>query len=183
MNPAQLKKAINYPLSDLDIQKILKPNKTNIIQYPDLAKVQDLNTIFDKLGRCIVFIPLSPTFGHWSCLLKRPNNIIEWFDPYGIAPDKEKHWISKSVLKKLHEDKPYLTNLLRRANEQYGTRIMYNRHKWESEREGVSTCGRWVALVCLLYNKSLDEINDMIKESNLAPDTFATYLTYNLLGN
>ena len=157
MNPTQLKKALNYPLSDEDIQTILKPYKTNIIQYPQLANVDDINTLFDKLGRCIVFIPLSPTFGHWCCLLKKPNNIIEWFDPYGIAPDEEKKWINEDVLRQLHEDKPYLTQLLQKANKEYGTRIMYNRHKWESEKNGISTCGRWVALVCLLCNKSFDK--------------------------
>lgn len=116
------------------------------------------------MGRCIIFIPLSPTFGHWCCLIKRKGNIIDWFDPYGIAPDKEKHWINETVLKQLHEDKPYLTQLLQRANKQYGTRIMYNKHKWEAERSGVSTCGRWVALVCLFYNKSFDQINKMIQK-------------------
>ena len=181
MNPIQLKKAINYPLSDLDIQRILKPNKTNIVQYPELVNVNDINQIFDKLGRCIIFIPLSPTFGHWCCLLKKPNNIIEWCDPYGIRPDGEKNWINKDVLIKLHEDKPLLTQLLRKANEEHGTRIMYNRHKWESEQSGISTCGRWVALVCLFYNKSFDQINKMIQKSNLSPDTFVTYLTYNIL--
>ena len=181
MNPVELKKAINYPLSDTDIQHILKPYKTNIIQYPDLVNVQDINSVFDKLGRCIIFIPLSPTFGHWCCLLKRKGNIIEWFDPYGLAPDKEKQWISENVLRQLHEEKPYLTQLLQRANEQYGTRIMYNRHKWEAERSGVSTCGRWVALVCLFYNKSFDQINKMIQKSNLSPDTYVTNLTFNIL--
>lgn len=181
MNPLQLKKAINYPLSDLDIQTILKPNRINIIQYPDLKNVEDINSIFDKLGRCILFFPLSTTFGHWCCILKRKGNIIDFFDPYGIAPDKEKEWISADVLKKLHEDKPFLTILLQRANQQYGTKIMYNRHKWEAERSGVSTCGRWCALVCLLYNKSFDQINKMILKSNLAPDTYVTYITYNIL--
>jgi hypothetical protein len=181
LNPITLKKALNYPLSDEDIQYILKPNKTNIVQYPDLVNVDDINTIFDKFGRCIIFIPLSTTFGHWCCLLKKPNNIIDWFDPYGLAPDTEKKWISKDVLIKLHEDKPLLTNLLRKTQEENGTKILYNRHKWESERSGISTCGRWVALVCMLYNKSFDQINKMIKDSNLSPDTFVTNITFNLL--
>jgi hypothetical protein len=181
MNPIKLKKALNYALSDTDIQKCLKPTPTNIIQYPDLASVDDINLIFDSLGRCIVFIPLSKTFGHWCCLLKRKNNIIDWFDPYGIAPDKEKDWISKDVLIKLHEDKPLLTNLLRKANAQFGSRIMYNRHHWESEKPGISTCGRWCVLVCLLYNKNFDQINKMIQQSNLSPDTYVVNITYNLL--
>lgn len=182
LDKVALKTAMAYPLSDEDIQTILKPDTTNIIQYPDLVDVTDINTLFDAQGRCVVFIPLSKSFGHWCCLIRSKKlHTIEWFDPYAIKPDDEKKWISKVVLKQLHEDKPYLTNLLRQAHEQ-GTRIIYNPYHWQAERDGVSDCGRWVALRCLLHDKPLSDINKMIKKSKLTPDAFVTNVIYEILG-
>ena len=181
LNPIQLKKAISYPLSDQDIQYILSPNKTNIIQYPDLADIDDIDELFDNLGRCVVFIPITETFGHWCALIKK-NGSIQWFDPYGVVPDGEKKWINKAVLKRLHEDKPLLKNLLQKSNLEKGYKILYNKHHWESETPDISTCGRWVAVVLLMYKYSFQQIDDLIKKSGDKPDVWVTNITYSILG-
>jgi hypothetical protein len=181
LSQEQFLKIVNYPLSDTDIQKILKPSRTRIITYPELAKVSDINSVFDQLGRCIVFIPISPTFGHWCCLIKSNNN-IEWFDPYSVKVDGEKKWISKATLIKLHEEKPYLTELLQKTKVENGTKLTFNPYHWQKDTEGVNDCGRWTAIRCKLYNKSLSEISDMIKKSNMTPDEWVCNVTYNILG-
>ena len=157
------------------------PDRTNIIQYPNLGLITDINEVFDKVGRCIVFIPLSKSFGHWCCLIKK-NTSIEWFDPYSVKPDDEKKWINKKVLKRLHEDKPLLTRLLEQENRENGTKILYNPYKWQKDTEGTNDCGRYVALRCLMYNKSLSEMDNMIKSSGMTPDEFVTNVTFELLG-
>jgi hypothetical protein len=64
--------------------------------------------------------------GHWVGLLKY-NNIYEFFDAYGLFPDKELLWIDLKTRQMLHEEKQYLTNLLR--NENY----IYNKIKYQNE--------------------------------------------------
>ena len=180
LNERDYKKVVNYALSDTDIQTLLSPNTTNIISYPDLVNVNDINDIFDGLGRCVVFIPLSESFGHWCCLIKRSNS-IEWFDPYSIKPDEEKKWINEQVLKRLHEDQPYLTNLLKDAYHK-GVKILYNPYKWQADKANVSDCGRFVAWRCMNYNKTLKQLNTIISKSKLTPDEYVTNVTYNKLG-
>ena len=180
MNSTLYNKALKYPLSDVDVQNILKPNPTNIVEYPDLIKVNDINDILDDLGRVIIFIKLSQTFGHWCCLIKR-GNTLNWFDSYGIKYDDEKNWVPKKKLIQLHELAPLLTRLLQKDHNVNGTKILYNHYHWQSENDGVSTCGRWVGLICRLYDKSFEEINNMIKQSKMTPDQFVVNYTYQLI--
>ena len=183
LSKEQLIKTEADALSDSDIQKILSPNRTNIIEYPDLAGVSDINNLFDKLGRCIVYIPISKTFGHWTCLTLRENKtVVEWFDPYGVKPDGEKKWISPETLKRLHEEKPLLLDLLKRAKAQHGYKITYSPYHWQEDKENVNDCGDWVAVRLLLYKKSLEEINAMIKKSGMKPDDWVNTITYHILG-
>lgn len=177
--------ALQYALSNTDIQHILLKvtgMKTNIVTYPELQNVVDITPYFDRLGRLVVFIPISTSFGHWCCITKRENGkVYEWFDPYGVKPDGEKKFISKQTLDRLHEEKPYLTKLLKREQDQ-GAIIKYNPYHWQSNKANTDDCGRWVC-ARLIYNKlSLDEINDMIKQSGLKPDEWVVNLTYPILG-
>jgi len=179
----QMKQTIEDPLSDTDIQKILSPNKTNIIEYPDLAGVSDIFKLFDRLGRCVVYIPISDTFGHWTGLTLRDNGkTIEWFDPYGVKPDGEKKWISPETLRRLKMEKPLLLDLLQKAKSDHGCKITYSPYHWQADKEGVNDCGDWVSVRLLLYKKSLKEINDLIKKSGMKPDDWVNTITYHILG-
>ena len=181
MNSTLYNRCLKYALSDVDVQNIVKPYKTNIIEYPDLAKVNSINDILDNLGRVIIFIKISPSFGHWTCLIKR-GNTLNWFDSYGIKYDDEKNWMSKKKLIEMHELQPLLTQLLQKEHQEHGTKILYNHYHWQSENAGVSTCGRWAGLICKWYDKTFEEINKMIKASKMTPDQFVILKTYEIIG-
>ena len=54
--------------------------------------------------------------GHWTAILKHPNNKFEYFDSYeGYKPDEEQKWLSAKLKKQLHIDRPLLTNLFLRS--------------------------------------------------------------------
>ena len=82
------------PLSDSDIRRILG-NDCKILEYKDLLQYNNINEILkEEKDYFILLYELQPQSGHWTCVLKY-DGILEFFDAYGIAPDKELAWISK----------------------------------------------------------------------------------------
>ena len=86
-------KLVHKALSDSDIRAILGEN-TKIIKYSELSSYRDLDDLLPNLlDYIIILYEDSPNAGHWTALLKY-NNIFEFFDPYGLIPDKELAWVS-----------------------------------------------------------------------------------------
>ena len=84
------------PLSNVDIINKLN-GKTNIFMYPDLARVRKVEDILVN-DSVVILYETKPNVGHWVCILKR-GDTIEFFDSYGIFPDKEKKYINKEYSK------------------------------------------------------------------------------------
>ncbi|AIW01877.1 MAG: putative cysteine protease [Yellowstone Lake virophage 5] len=166
------KEALAYPLGDDDIHEVL-PN-VKIMSYPSLAGMRSIDQCFDKEGRSIILFPnMSPTMGHWCCMIKRPDS-IEFFDPYGEAPEEQKGGMSETRLEELNIDRPYLTRLMRNS----GLPIYYNNHPFQSSRGSVATCGRHCAMRLYFKDLSLEEYANVIKKSGLTPDQFVVGATY-----
>ena len=103
---------IHKALSDDDIRKILG-GRCKILKYSGLAGHSDLDELVTGLlDYAIVLHEEQENNGHWIGLL-RYNNIIEFFDPYGLIPDKELSWVSMKTRRMLNEATPYLSNLLK----------------------------------------------------------------------
>jgi len=166
-----------YPLSDRAIRELLGDN-IKIITYPMLKNMQSIDECFDDLGRCILlFLTTSPTSGHWCCLLKKPTG-IEFFDPYGEAPEDQKDYIPKQMLQILDEMRPDLSNLLKAS----GVPVSYNKTQLQKESMNVSTCGRHCIVRCMYAPYSMNKYVSIIKKSGLSPDDFVTGITYRKLG-
>jgi hypothetical protein len=170
-------KVKQYPLSDADIRKMLGDG-IKIWNYPQLKGLSDANEMFDEKGRAILLFPnVSPTSGHWTCLINRPNK-VEFFDSYGDAPDTEqKGGMSKSRLEALDIERPDLTRLLRAT----GKPVFYNKHGFQKEAGNVATCGRHCVARLLYAPYSLDKYNKVIESSGLSPDDFVSGLTFDKL--
>jgi hypothetical protein len=164
---------MSYPLSDGDINKILKPD-TKILVYPDLENVSSIDEIFDPMGRCMLLYPVSSEFsGHWVCLMKRGNS-IEFFDPYGNAPDTELEWVSKAKRRAMNIEEPTLTRLMKES----GYKTTYNSHDFQEDHKSVNTCGRHCIVRLVFKHLTLDEYRKLIKSSGLSPDEFVSGVTY-----
>jgi len=165
----------DYALGDDDISKIL-PN-THIFTYPYLKQVKDIDEVFDDEGRAVMlYLTESGNSGHWTCLIRRPNQ-IEFFDPYGEFPDTELNWISKSKRDELDEQAPYLSKLLRES----GLPIVYNKHHFQGDGDNISTCGRHSSVRLLFKDLSLPQYANMIEKSGMNPDDFVTAITYSII--
>jgi len=153
-----IKKLINKPLNGQELMKILN-KKSNIMFYSEL---KDFNNIDDILinNSCILFeeSTIGP-IGHWVCVIKRSNNIIEFFDSFGAKPDSYLKYLPKNFRNKKGMSKPHLTCLL--YDSPY--RIEYSEYKLQNIN--ASTCGRW----CV----------SRINNKNLSIDQFAKYYLNN----
>jgi hypothetical protein len=122
----------------------------------------------------LLFPTVSPSIGHWTCLINRPDS-IEFFDPYGEAPDTaQKGGMSYSHLQALDIASPYLTKLLRGS----GKPVYYNTYPFQKDRGDVATCGRHCAVRLLYAPYSIDKYKRIIDKSKLAPDDFVSGITY-----
>jgi hypothetical protein len=174
MSRGGIAKVKEYPLGDDDIRKMLG-NDIKIWNYPQLKELESADDLFDEKGRAILLFPnVSPTSGHWTCLINRPDS-IEFFDPYGDAPDTaQKDGMSKGRLEMLDIKHPDLTRLLRAS----GKPVFYNRHAFQSSSPSVATCGRHCVVRLLYAPYSLDKYGAIIKKSGMSADNFVSGLTY-----
>lgn len=172
-----------YALSNQDIQDILEPD-TKIWVYPDFATMSSIDDAFDSLGRCVfLFLTVSPSVGHWLCMFKRGNNIIEYFDSYGEKPEAQRKWISEDTLEELGEEEPYLMNLLRASS----YKVFWNTHAYQKDKQDYNTCGRWVVARLLCKDKSNLEFFNFVKSGMKemrvsSPDDWVSLWTYEQLG-
>jgi len=165
-----------YPLSDDDIRKILGSN-IKIWNYPQLKKMKSIHDMFDNKGRAILLFPnTSPTSGHWCCLINYKNK-VEFYDPYGDAPEQQKGGMTPQRLEALDIDHPDLTRLLRTAQKP----VYYNTHQFQKSGRNIATCGRWCCCRLLYSSKSLPYFKGVVDKSGMNPDDFVSGLTYDWL--
>lgn len=185
-----MNKLETYSLSSADIRNVLKGIK--IIEYPQLAETNDIFEIFDYDGRCVLFFVTNEqgknVVGHWECIINdKENNIINFFDSYGLQPDSAEEYLNKNLKLKLKENGPLLMPLLQKANEEKGTKIFYNNVKLQEMKPNVSTCGRYV--VTRLIHKNMNNqqfiqlLNQLKQEYKVQTyDEVVTQYTYNIIG-
>jgi hypothetical protein len=185
-----IKKLLAYSLTDVDMRKVFKPKKINIILYQDLEKYKKIDDLFknSNFNYCILFFPENEAgnVGHWIGILKHTNGTYEYFDPYedvkgkdGIyTPDEERKWLSKKIIKKLELEEPALTNLFIASGVKS---IMCNPYAFQEEANGISTCGRHICCRLKHSKLTIDEYWNMIKKSGNNPDVFVTEYIYKLI--
>ena len=167
----------SYALSDGDIRKILGRD-IKIITYPDLGRMSSINQAFDKKGRSIMlYLTEDETTGHWVCMLNKGNK-IEFFDPYGEAPEQALDTVPEENREALGEDEPLLTRLMRAS----GKEVYYNTYGFQKDKADVNTCGRHAVVRCLYAPYSLEKYKNIIDKSGMTPDNFVSALTAEKLG-
>lgn len=172
----------SYSLSNDDINRILQP-KTNILVYPDFAKMDSIDEAFDELGRCIfLFLTESERVGHWVCMYKK-DNCIYYFDSYGEKPEAQRSWLTEEQLVELGEGHPYLMDLLKKS----GKKVYYSTYQYQKETPSISTCGRWcvLRLLCKELNdvEFYNVVKDDMKKNNIdSYDKFVSFFIADILG-
>jgi len=171
-----------YALSDLDLQHILNPD-TKIHKYTDLYKIKHIDELFDTLGRCILlYLTEDHNTGHWVALIKK-GNTIEFFDPYGYAPDTQNInlRIPYENNEQFRQNHPRFLELVKNA----GYKLRFNNKPLQKEAFDIATCGRHTAARLLFYKLSLEQYHELMEklENNIIDDAddVVTKLTYDIL--
>ena len=147
------------PMGDDDIHKYF-PN-AKIIIYKDLNSINSINDVLpSNKSYFFLLIEDSPNKGHWVCMNKLKNK-IEFFDPYGGAPDIQLSWMDKDENKLLGQGKKRLTELLNQS----GYKCYFNPVKYQEENPDIKTCGRHCCLriKTMLDGKDLDAYNKFME--------------------
>lgn len=167
-------------LSDKQVMKLIN-GRANLILYPDLHKYKSIDEILNPYGACILLYEAKPRYGHWCCIFKVNNKLIEYFNPYGGFeegfPDDSLEYIPIDFRLVSNQYYPYLSILM--YNSPY--ELSYNEHAFQKHGNNIKTCGRWCALRLVFRHLSLEEFDALIKffnkKLNISSDQLVTLLT------
>jgi len=142
------------PISDKIIDEYLKNPK--IIEYKELKNYKNINQLLPKNKDYVIILFRHPTGAHWQGLLKN-NNIIEFFCSYGTFPDEcYYNWETQKENDSFEQFQPYLSNLLNNCNYE----CVYNPIQYQSMKNDISTCGRFVLMRIFFLINHGGNLND-----------------------
>jgi hypothetical protein len=163
------------PLSGEEIYNSLL-KKTKIVRYSELHNYDNLNQLMKPFNNICLLYESKPSYGHWVCLiLHKKDNIIEYFDPYGMFIDKPLDYVDNDYLIQSNQDFPYLSKLINDSN----YKVIYNKSKLQSKNEDIATCGRHIISRITLSDIPLYKYQKIINKNN-NPDENVTILTSGL---
>lgn len=138
--------SIYTPLKGSDMVKLLP--EALVLTYDELHKYKDIDELFPKVPYFVLLYQHSLNSGHWVGVFKVNNNVLYFFDSYGLKPDTAQLPKSLAIRNKLYSNKDYLTELI--FNSGY-TELKYNTYRFQDGN--TYTCGYYV--VVRLRNRDL----------------------------
>jgi len=166
--------AEEYDLSGADILRITN-NDTKLLPYEMLRTYDSLEQVLSEKGSVTILYETSKNYGHWVVILDKGNRNIEFYDPYGLAPDQELNYDNDYHLR-LHGGEliPHLTMLIQSG----GYKVEYNKEQLQKYLPDVNTCGRYCALRVRFKDISMNKFNDLLtKNKHYNPDFWVSALT------
>lgn len=167
-------------ISSIMVNDTNSDEMNELLQVPNAARIVDLRfflsadptTIFAQHQAFAIVIPVtSETNGHWVGMwIDRPNNVVHYFDPYGMAPDEEEQFTEVPI----GRQGVMMDFFNRCANA--GLNVKINRVRYQAEKDAINTCGRHV-IVRLRLRYLNDESYHRLMHGHLTPDAYVTLLT------
>lgn len=171
-NLPTLQKLEQLPLDMDNLKAMLHSShfdqEVRILHYNDISKYSLQDFLENPFWIILLSIesPGAPPIGHFIALFKGGSG-IEHFDSYGLTIDQE---IS------ITHERGLLTKFLQPIISQ----VFQGRATLQSKKNHTNTCGRWVVLRLIYYQKSYDEFVRYIHSVQIEPDLAVTMLTQNL---
>lgn len=168
--------SLSYLVSNIDITNKIK-HKVKIIQYKDLFKYKTLSKLLpNKVSILVILINTSVNGGgHWTVLIRNDKQLI-YFDSYGKGVDQELRYVDDEDKQLLHENKPYLSELIKKSK----FSLEQNNIAFQKKQKNVDTCGKFVIYLCngFLSGLNLQEIQNLLietkKETGISYDKIVT---------
>lgn len=144
------------------------------LKYSDLVNIEDLDQALDAVPFIFVLYEYKPNYGHWTCILKTKGKngkpVIEFFDPYGVKPDRQRKGLSDKIKNQYGMKYPLVAKLLKESK----FPIEYNNHKLQKYDPEIQTCGRWCMMRCVFNNYHIDEFKDLFTNKKFSRDRLVT---------
>lgn len=151
----------NIALSNIEVLKLIN-GRAKLILYPNLYKYKTIDEILHPYGACIILFEAKPRYGHWCCIFKVNDHLLEFFNPYGGFiegyPDSSLEYIPLDFRLKTHQYYPYLSMLM--YNSPY--ELSYNEYPFQKHNRNIKSCGRHCAIRLVFRNLSLEEYKNML---------------------
>jgi hypothetical protein len=164
---------LSYFGSNVDICNALNCDQDKIIKYSELKNYKSLQELLpNQFDYKIVLLETDRNVGHWVCVI-RMGDVIECFNSYGIAVDREFKFIPDSVERWLGQSTRYLSDLIKKS---HGFTVISNKYKFQSKDPSVATCARWVIarIECARMGYDLEEfvkmIDNQVKKDDIPSD-------------
>lgn len=162
MNTTKIDKALSFE----DVHRLMN-GKIRVMTYDQLHNFDNIIAALGKYEAAVILFITNREgdFGHYTLCFTRKGNpkhgepnkkLIEFFDSYGMYPDKQRSYISRDIQEMYKEDRPYLLDMLKKS----GYPVCYNEYPLQDINANTSTCGRWCILRCKFRNISIDEFAD-----------------------
>ena len=141
------------------------------------------NILHMNNGSVLIMYMQSENYGHYCCLNKISEREVEFFDPYGLYPDKEFKFSNYNINKKMKQDHTYLSYLLYKSP----FKLSYNHYKFQQKAPPVQTCG-WHCIMRVKhknlslkqYKKFMDDGVNQLKSLNLKKPNYDDYVVVSL---
>lgn len=167
----------NIPLSGNQIKESLGGH-TKIITYKELKQYDNIDDVLYPYDNVVILYETKPRYGHWVCIMKHKNNIIEYYDPYGEFVDEPLNHIERPFKYMLGGDFPYLSYLLYISPYD----IIYNDKQLQEKNDNIATCGRHIISRILLNEIPLKKYQKIFRtENKVNADDKVSYLTAGII--
>ena len=161
LNLSPLVDDIKYFVSGSDLE-IYFPN-CKIVKFSNLDEYKSIYDLLPgKIDFCFILVETTGVnVGHWQ-LLYRDKDTFNFFDSYGDKPTSILNFIPKSLNKYLgndyREDMGHILKSIKKPD-----KLVVNSFPFQSNIDGVNTCGRWVLARLAFFLRGGMENRDFIK--------------------
>ena len=168
-------KLLSYAISDDDIKNITGVD--NIIPYKKIKNYNDIDELLSVNNVVFILFETTDNYGHWIVIFKT-NDLIEFFDPYGVFIEKQKLFIQdKDFIDPIN----HISILLKKSP----YHISYNEIPFQNMKDkSIGTCGKWTILRYLNRHKGLYDFEKMVKTDSMrykmSYDRFIAYIFFYL---
>lgn len=163
---------MNYSLSETDLRKYLGKDLV-IKKYSDLANINNIDTYMADKDFIVILYRSTSNYGHWTCLLKHDKfNSYEFFDSYGIQPDRQLISMPLRIRNAFGQESPILAALLLDSDR----KIEYNNFKLQKLDDKIATCGKWVTMRCLMNELPIEVFGKLFSKNEKPADSHLEYI-------
>lgn len=159
-----------YALNGLQVQQIAGKNYP-LYRYSDILKFNTLDELLGKLGGAIILYQFNEGIGHWCCIFKLNNRIVEFFCSFGILVDKHIDLIPQKKRALFGASFKHLSYLMKKS-----TYILsYNDFILQDITSFL--CGYYVGYRLRMRHLSLNQFINIFRKSKYEPDDTILLLT------